>query len=341
MPPVCRERPRMTASGRIGHRTSRLRHWLCPQSGADDREAGAALAAKTLSVTTLDQTLRTLHGASALVGKARKARTLSPERGVQVRGPRYDIRCQRQTTMHQGAPRRRRQTRPMAAPEAGDSLRSGHAVVLGGSMAGLLAARALADRFSRVTVVERDAAPAAPDTAKACPRTSTSTSCWPRRATILERFFPGLKQELLAAGAQTFDCGSGRALVPSWRVEATGLTPACRCWPEPAFPRVARPAAACGAAQRGLRRGRRDRTVAGRGQAPRARGTRAPARWLRRGRGVPGRTCGRNRRPRKPCPEVARRHGIPTADEETVVIDLGYATRVYQRPPQEAGTGRC
>ncbi|HEX8117081.1 MAG TPA: hypothetical protein VF521_07405, partial [Pyrinomonadaceae bacterium] len=35
----------------------------------------------------------------------------------------------------------------------------GHAVVLGGSLAGLLAARVLARHFGRVTVVERDAYP--------------------------------------------------------------------------------------------------------------------------------------------------------------------------------------
>ena len=34
-----------------------------------------------------------------------------------------------------------------------------HAVVIGGSLAGLLAARVLTDRFERVTVIERDASP--------------------------------------------------------------------------------------------------------------------------------------------------------------------------------------
>jgi glycine/D-amino acid oxidase-like deaminating enzyme len=35
----------------------------------------------------------------------------------------------------------------------------GHAVIIGGSMAGLLAARALADHFERVTILERDVYP--------------------------------------------------------------------------------------------------------------------------------------------------------------------------------------
>ena len=42
---------------------------------------------------------------------------------------------------------------PQAAP-------SEHAIVVGGSMAGLLAARVLAAHFDRVTIVERDAFPA-------------------------------------------------------------------------------------------------------------------------------------------------------------------------------------
>src|SRR5205823_3501088 len=35
----------------------------------------------------------------------------------------------------------------------------GHSVVIGGSMAGLLAARVLADHFERVTIIERDRFP--------------------------------------------------------------------------------------------------------------------------------------------------------------------------------------
>jgi phytoene dehydrogenase-like protein len=38
----------------------------------------------------------------------------------------------------------------------------GHAVVLGASMGGLLAARVLADFYDRVTVVERDTLPTDP-----------------------------------------------------------------------------------------------------------------------------------------------------------------------------------
>ena len=38
-----------------------------------------------------------------------------------------------------------------------------HALVVGGGMAGLLAARVLAEHFDRVTIVERDRLPAGPE----------------------------------------------------------------------------------------------------------------------------------------------------------------------------------
>jgi len=45
-----------------------------------------------------------------------------------------------------------------------------HAVVIGGSMAGLLAARVLADRYARVTVLERDRLPSGADPRKGTPQ---------------------------------------------------------------------------------------------------------------------------------------------------------------------------
>ncbi len=76
-----------------------------------------------------------------------------------------------------------------------------HAVVIGGSLAGLLAARVLADFYGRVTVVERDT----PDTAMECRRGAPQGRhthgllAGGRRA--LDELFPGISAELLAAGA--------------------------------------------------------------------------------------------------------------------------------------------
>jgi hypothetical protein len=52
-----------------------------------------------------------------------------------------------------------------------------HAVVLGASMAGLLAARVLSDAYERVTLVERDALPTKPERRRGVPRAGTPM-CW-------------------------------------------------------------------------------------------------------------------------------------------------------------------
>lgn len=82
-----------------------------------------------------------------------------------------------------------------------------HAVVIGGSIAGLTAARALADHFPQVTLLERDATLAQ----EACnsgrvfrpgvPQVRHAHTLMPRGQAALERMFPGLVAELLANGA--------------------------------------------------------------------------------------------------------------------------------------------
>jgi 2-polyprenyl-6-methoxyphenol hydroxylase-like FAD-dependent oxidoreductase len=76
-----------------------------------------------------------------------------------------------------------------------------HAVVIGGSMAGLLAARVLADRFDRVTVVERDRLPDGPEFRKGVPQSRHLHVLLGRGCAIVEDLFPGFESELLAAGA--------------------------------------------------------------------------------------------------------------------------------------------
>lgn len=52
-----------------------------------------------------------------------------------------------------------------------DSNKSGaHAIVMGGSIAGLLAARVLSDHFDKVTLVERDRFPDGVETRKGVPQ---------------------------------------------------------------------------------------------------------------------------------------------------------------------------
>lgn len=83
----------------------------------------------------------------------------------------------------------------------------GHAVVLGGSIAGLAAAAALAPRAQRVTVVERDALAAAGGDGPAgrsrrgVPQGVHLHNLLPAGVTAFERLLPGIEGDLGAAGA--------------------------------------------------------------------------------------------------------------------------------------------
>lgn len=77
----------------------------------------------------------------------------------------------------------------------------GHAVVLGASMGGLLAARTLSDFYERVTVVERDELPADARNRKGVPQGRHLHVLLQRGAEAFERLFPGLTRELTEAGA--------------------------------------------------------------------------------------------------------------------------------------------
>ena len=77
----------------------------------------------------------------------------------------------------------------------------GHAVVIGASMAGLVAARTLADHFERVTIIERDRLPSGPDIRGGVPQARHVHVLLLRGTRLLERLFPGLDAELAAAGA--------------------------------------------------------------------------------------------------------------------------------------------
>src|SRR5262245_22652361 len=82
-----------------------------------------------------------------------------------------------------------------------------HGVVIGGGIGGLLAAHAMADRFERVTVLERYRYPA--------DSISSSISGPPARRGVPQSRCLHL---LMAAGAAAFD-----ELVPGWRDEASAL----------------------------------------------------------------------------------------------------------------------
>jgi 2-polyprenyl-6-methoxyphenol hydroxylase-like FAD-dependent oxidoreductase len=76
-----------------------------------------------------------------------------------------------------------------------------HAVVLGAGMGGLTAARVLTDAYRRVTVLERDPLPATGAQRKGVPHGRHAHLLVPGGAQVLGELFPGLLDELVAAGA--------------------------------------------------------------------------------------------------------------------------------------------
>lgn len=82
-----------------------------------------------------------------------------------------------------------------------------HAIVVGGSIAGLLAARALANHFNRVTVVERDDLSLESTERKGVPQAHHLHVLLTRGARVIENLFPGIGAELNAAGAVPVDVG--------------------------------------------------------------------------------------------------------------------------------------
>ena len=83
--------------------------------------------------------------------------------------------------------------------------RSDRAVVLGGSMAGLLAARVLADSYGEVVVVERDALPVAAEHRRGAPQSRHIHGLLARGQQALEELFDGLTAELVERGAPAGD----------------------------------------------------------------------------------------------------------------------------------------
>lgn len=102
----------------------------------------------------------------------------------------------------------------------------GHrAVVLGGSMAGLLAARVLAEAFAEVVIVDRDKLIGVTEARRGVPQGRHVHGLLARGQQILEELFPGFTADTTAAGVPTGDLGelrwyfNGRRLEPA----TTGL----------------------------------------------------------------------------------------------------------------------
>lgn len=86
-----------------------------------------------------------------------------------------------------------------------------HAVVIGGSIAGLVIGRVLTKYFDTVTIIERDFLPREPVPRRGVPQSHHVHVLLMRGAIILEELFPGLHKELYAAGASQLDMAKDAA----------------------------------------------------------------------------------------------------------------------------------
>ncbi len=84
----------------------------------------------------------------------------------------------------------------------------GHALVMGASMGGLLAARALSDHFARVTILERDTLPTDESARAGVPQARHVHALLARGYQTLETFFPGIGAALDVRGAINFRWGA-------------------------------------------------------------------------------------------------------------------------------------
>lgn len=81
------------------------------------------------------------------------------------------------------------------------------AIIIGGSLAGLCAASALAPHFRRITVLERDTLPDGPRMRSGAPQARHVHVLLTRGRRELERLFPGFERRLLESGALELDFG--------------------------------------------------------------------------------------------------------------------------------------
>ncbi|SEF33275.1 Dehydrogenase (flavoprotein) [Amycolatopsis pretoriensis] len=106
-------------------------------------------------------------------------------------------------------------------PNLGD-----RAVVLGGSMAGLLAARVLSEAYAEVVIVDRDTLTGVDTARRGVPQGRHVHGLLARGQQILEELFPGFTEGAIAAGVPTGDLGELRWFFNGQRLQpgTTGLT---------------------------------------------------------------------------------------------------------------------
>jgi 2-polyprenyl-6-methoxyphenol hydroxylase-like FAD-dependent oxidoreductase len=218
----------------------------------------------------------------------------------------------------------------------------GRAVVIGGSMAGVLTARALSDHFAEVTVIERDRLPNQPEIRKGVPQARHLHVFWAGGLSAVERLLPGIRDDLLAAGALPIAMPTDIAwLTPPGRwsgdFPATqDLVSASRTLLEWAVRRRVEQTAGIGfVTEHDVTGLRLDEAGGVQGVVVRSRGGDRTESVLDGDLMVDA--SGRG----SPLPEWLACRGLQPPDESTVDAFLGYATRLYELPAGFAEDWKC
>lgn len=80
-----------------------------------------------------------------------------------------------------------------------------NALVLGGSLGGLLAARVLSAHFEQVVILEKDSVHRVPESRKGQPQTQHLHGLLPAGLRILNQYFPNIENDMVANGANVMD----------------------------------------------------------------------------------------------------------------------------------------
>lgn len=210
-----------------------------------------------------------------------------------------------------------------------------HGVVLGGGLAGLLAARALSDHVDRVTVVERDRYPDRPEPRKGVPQGRHAHILWSGGADAIEQLLPGTLARLDEAGTHRIGVKRDMVLYSAYgwqhRFPASHYALTCS---RPLLEHTVRAEVLSDSRITVLQETEADTLL---GTAERVTGARARSRDgavhdLDADLVVDA--TGRGSR----LTHWLRTLGVPAVDEETVDTGLTYATRVFRAPTTAPGT---
>ena len=212
------------------------------------------------------------------------------------------------------------------------------AVVLGASMAGLLAAKVLSDSYGQVTVIDRDKLPEASTHRRGVPHGRHIHGLLARGQQALEELFPGLTAELVAHGVPAGDLQADtRLFFSGHRLRQAPARLVVLCASRPvlegrvrarvrALPNV-RLVDCCDVV--GLATTPDRRRVTGARLLRRADGSAEEA----LGADLVVDTTGRGAR----TPAWLEALGYPRPEREQVRVGLGYASRIYRLPPDALG----